>query len=570
MYSLSHPQTLLVPTVVFVALVATLGDARACPFCVVESQTLTEEIASSDAVVIARLIKEAAPVSGGPDDLGEFGVVDPETGKARFRIEKILLGDELLVGVEEIQAVFFGEPGASERFFIRGVGVKDIEWNIPMPVSDVAVSYIDQLETLPESGPERLAFFLKYLEHEDPLLARDAHDEFARSDYADVIATADRFDRDQLWRWIESRDVVPSRRNLFFTMLGLCGQEEDVERLRKMMLVDQRVLQSAAEASVAMGMGLGGAITLPVVPEMVTMEQRRKQLGFSALVGCYLKLTGEEGLDVIDEHFLANPHADPTRVYGALVALRFLGEETDEVPMGRLLESMRLVLDKPDFAEQAITDLSRWEDWSVLDRLVTMFKEADPKTYVKQPIVAYLDQASHQPGDVGQRATAALEEIEQLDPETVKRARSLLAFGFLGRARAPSGASATDSPAPESTADDAVEDDAAETGRDVLAEELSAEPEPASEEPPLEFSDVPAVAVRTDDAATDEGEPREEPLVEPSTDQVASPAAELPALTDAAAPEAATPLDMRVVFGIPLAFAAGLMALMWFVLRGSM
>ena len=49
---------------------------------------------------------------------------------------------------------------------------------------------------VPASGPERLAFFQEYLEHEDPLLAQDAYDEFARAPYADVQALKPRMKHD--------------------------------------------------------------------------------------------------------------------------------------------------------------------------------------------------------------------------------------------------------------------------------------------------------------------------------------------------------------------------------------
>ena len=93
----------------------------------------------------------------------------------------------------------------------------------------------------------------------------------------------------------------------------------------------------------------------------------------------------------------------------------------------------------PDFADQVILDLSRWEDWSVLDQMVEMFKKSDEKGYVRQPVVSYLTVASEQQGDVGTRAKAAMAELEKLDPETVKTARSLMAFGALGRARGSDG-----------------------------------------------------------------------------------------------------------------------------------
>ncbi len=544
---------------------------RSCPYCVVESNTLTEEMDASDAVVLAKLIKPAAPAAEGPDDLGEFGVVDPETGKAKFLVEGVLLGDDLLEGVEEIEAIFFGEPVEGQMYFIRGVGVDKLDWNIPIPVSEAAVEYIHRLRSLPPTGPERMEYFLKFLQHSDPLLAQDSYDEFARAPYADVIALKDQIDRGQLWNWIEDREVSPSRRSLFFTMLGVCGQEEDIQRLRAMMLADVRVLRSAAEATAAAGLGLGGAITLPIVPEMVSMEQRRKQLGFNAMVGCFLKLTGANGLDVVDECFLKDPYADPTKVYGVLIALRFLGEETTDVPQQRLLESMRLVLDKPDFAEQAITDLARWEDWSVLERLVTMFKEAEPKTYVKEPIVAYLDQATRQEGEIGKRATEALAEVEQLDPDTVKRARSLMSFGFLARARTTSPNSA------EPTAN--VEQEPVND-----SPEAAASGDPAEASIPLangdgDLSDGDLSDTPTDGQIAADSESGGEPLAnndnlgdnlgnaEPTTGAKSPAAAEIPAQPVAA--QTPSEPNRLLLLGLPLVAAAGFVALVWAVLRGG-
>src|SRR5689334_15253528 len=43
------------------------GSAVACPFCSVESQTLSEEIKGADAAVLAKLVKEA-PATANPSD----------------------------------------------------------------------------------------------------------------------------------------------------------------------------------------------------------------------------------------------------------------------------------------------------------------------------------------------------------------------------------------------------------------------------------------------------------------------------------------------------------------------
>ncbi len=240
---------------------------------------------------------------------------------------------------------------------------------------------------------------------------------------------------DRLVEWVKSPDVNPSRRRLYLTMLGVCGDQHDVPMLEEMIESDYSAKKPLVEQLVAVGQALGGPIGLGVWNEMLDLEERQKKLGLDATIACYLTLRGPDGLDLIDERFLKNPKVEYTHAYMTIMALRFHGEESDAVPKPRLLASMRLLLDNPDFADQVIPDLARWEDWSVLDRLVAMYKQGDEKSYIRQPVVTYLTVASEQPGDVGTRAKAALADLERLDPEGVKRAQSLMAFGFLARAR---------------------------------------------------------------------------------------------------------------------------------------
>jgi hypothetical protein len=565
----------LVARLILVFAIALSGVALACPFCTVESQTLSEEIDSSDAAVIAYLVKPALPPGEGPDALGEFGVVDPDTGRAVFRIDRIEKGEDLLAGMETLETVYFGDADFEKPFLIRAIANEDgsMEWNIPLPLTKLGMQYVDDLKTLPAEGAERLAYFLQFLQHEDPLLAQDAYDEFARAPYESVTGLKDRIDKEQLWQWIDSRDVSASRRSLFFTMLGVCGDRTDADRLEQMMLSDTRALRSAAEASAAASIAVGGPIGVPVIPEMVAMEERRKQLGFNALVGCYLKLRGAEGLDVVDRHFLGNPDADYTQVYATCLALRFLGEETQVVPMERLRQSMRLVLDKPEFAQQAIVDLSRWEDWTILDRLVDMYDTAPDRTYVKEPIIAYLDRASQQPGETGARASDALKVLEEQDPDTVKRARSLLAFGFLGQARAanPSNSDGAGGPTLDvATTDTAAEESAtdetsADAGKEVVEEgailDIPEPTAPPSTEPvttPVEAADSESDTSANPSAVQESGDPS------------------LAGQANSNVPSSATPDEAPVarpnaglLVALPLVALVGFMALVWLILRGG-
>lgn len=517
-------------------LVATL-PLRACPFCSAESRTLTEEMNDSSVTFLGRLSvpSEASEKLANADI--PYGFVDPETGAAKFSVGRVLLGEDLVEGVTEIEAIYFGEPDTDREYLIRGVG-NPPDWAIPLPLSEKAAAYVPKLMTLPAEGADRLAFFQEHLEDEDPLLGQDAYDEFARAPYQDVLDLGPRMDRDQLRDWVEDYRVSPSRRRLFLTMLGVCGGPEDVTKLQRLLTSDSRVLGPATELTANALIAVGGSPSLGMLGETVRFGERQRKLGLDALIACYLTLAGKHGdtseaLDLVDDRFLKDPEADYSHVYAALQALRFLAEEQrDLVPIDRLLGSARLLLNNPDFADQVIPDLARWEDWSVLDRLTSMYKSTFDKNdknapikYVREPIVTYLDVAAELPGEIGERAIAALAEIEPLDPEAVERARSLRSFGVLATSRAKQA--------------------------DAAAENK------ASEEDPSVISNNETAAVESDPVPPTP----QEPAVPPAP--AARPGASL------AEAEPLIPPSRAVLIGVPLAASAALVGLFWVILRGG-
>jgi hypothetical protein len=219
-------------------------------------------------------------------------------------------------------------------------------------------------------------------------------------------------------------------------------------------------------------------------------------------------------------------------------------------------------LDNPDFSDQVPIDLSRWKDWSVLDRLVEMYKASDKNAYIRQPVVSYLTVASEEPGDVGTRAQAALVELEKLDPEGVKQARSLAAFGALARARAGGpGADATGATAADGAASSLAQAGATDAtqGFGASAADAAAEESGTGEIPdPTEFEG--------NAATTDESER----AAEPATPQPAANATDLakPKIAvEPATPPVLTEARRPLVIGVPLVAAALLMGVYWVILR---
>lgn len=427
-------RTLLVFVFVgLVAMVGLAGRALACPFCSAVSLTFAQEIAQSQAAVIARLVEPPPAAALQPRATGPLP-------KAKFRVVKALKGSDIVAAAglagpdgAAVEVMMLDAKPVGSLALIFGIEPPNLVWSSPIPVSDRAVAYLEKLADLPEKGPERLAFFMQHLEDADETLARDAYDEFAVAPYADVKGLKDRMNPARLLGWIESPKVQANRRRLYATMLGVCGGPDDAKRIERLLV----------------GEGLA--------PE----ETSEVRSGLDALIACYVALRGPEALDLVDRLFLERkgrtvPFAE---TYAAVMALRFLGEESDLVPRDRVLQSLRILLGEPKLADLVIADLARWQDWTVIDRLVTLFKQASADTiFVREPVVNYL-RACPLP-----EAADAVRELEEIDPEAVRRAATLaglagvVASGGPARpAEAEGGDGGAKNPAPVGpTADDAA------------------------------------------------------------------------------------------------------------------
>ena len=369
---------------------------NACPFCSAVSQTFSEEMSTMKIVAIAKLV-DAPPIPPATEG-------SQELSKATFALDRFLKGKDLVSGDEKIQVIYFGKAEPGTRFFLMAAEtMPETIWSTPLQVSELAEQYLMELPNLP-ADHQRLEFFQKYLEDKDELLARDAYDEFAKTPYAGIIALKDKLDRAQLIGWIEDPAVPASRRRLYLTLLGVCGQAEDAQILEK----------------------------------FLRSENRDDKRGLDALIACYLTLN-PDGMSTVEELYLANKKADYADTYAAIMALRFHGTELTKIPRPRLLIGLRHMLSRPELADLVIPDLARWEDWTVLPDLVQLFKDATEETiWVRVPVINYL-RACPQP-----EAAAAIEELTKIDPDAVKRASAFFAFG----ASNFGGKTATEAPVP--------------------------------------------------------------------------------------------------------------------------
>ncbi|TWU13974.1 hypothetical protein CA54_28160 [Symmachiella macrocystis] len=375
----------------------------ACPFCSAPSLTFSEQLATADAAVLVQWV--SAKKGNAFDDDG-LALEDPTKlipASTTYKITQVLRNtkEKTLKKGQKIDLARFRSAKKGDLFLILGTQGNELEWGSPIEVTETSFNYIAQAPSPESDQQKRLAYFLKFLEFPDEMIANDAYAEFANAPYKDIAQLTDQLPREKLAGWITNDDTPATRLGLYGLLLGLCGKESDAELMQN----------------------------------KITEETEQFRLGMDGIIGGYLLLSGEEGLKVIEQtKFVKNPDKKVpfSETYAAMQALRFVWKYADDrFEPERLRQSMRILLERPELADLVIADLARWKDWSVLEQLMALY---DAEEYnvpsVKRAIVRYLLTCSKddrqgediQPPPRAADAEKALAVLRQKDPRTVKEA----------------------------------------------------------------------------------------------------------------------------------------------------
>lgn len=349
--------------------------AWACPFCSAPSLTLTEQLTQADAAVLVKWVDGKPPT-------------EKSAGSTTYSIVELSRGPkETLKKDDKLTVPRFRAGKKGDLFLLFGTKDKEIDWSSPLEVTEVTYQYIVQAPSPEAPTAKRLAYFLKFLEFSDQLVSNDAYGEFANAPYEDIVKIRDKMDRVKIAKWINDKDASPTRLGLYGLLLGLCGNDDDAK------MMETKIKESS-----------GGF-----------------RLGIDGLISGYLLLKGEKGLDEIDRCKLKDQKVEFSETYAAMQALRFMWTfGNGRISKERLRKSMRELLDRPNLADLVVADLARWEDWSVQDRLMTLYMEGEGDyalPSVKRAIVRYLLTAAKlQPPKV---QPPKVEEVKKVDVAVV-------------------------------------------------------------------------------------------------------------------------------------------------------
>ena len=374
----------------FCCLLVTLLSTKltACPFCPGASVPLTEKLTNAHTVCLVRW-KEA--------DTGTIEKPGHTVYKV-LRVVKQSQGTQYKSGsLITVNRYHSGKPG--EPFLLTGSHGPNPLWENPTVITPASYSYLMRAPSLQKPTTERLHYFLKFLEHKDSIIANDAFSEFANAPFEDIVPLTPELPREKLHHWLSSKSTPAPRLGLYGLMLGLCGNEDDIDFMEEKISVQAQGLRS----------GIGG------------------------LMSGYLMLTGSEGLEHLELTKFQQKNTSPNELFAAREAVSFMwtyGKERFQIPPERLRESMRMLLNRPELADLVIADLARWQDWSVMNRLVSLYGaknyeyKAIRKAIIRYLLVAsrYSDPANGGPDAVtAARARKYLEQIRSQDPQLVKR-----------------------------------------------------------------------------------------------------------------------------------------------------
>lgn len=354
--------------------------ALACPFCTQElGRTMVDDYGKATLVMTGTF--------SNPRIKGEFnqGVTD-------FHIDAVLKSNPLIKGRTMVTLPKHVNQPKVKFLLFCDVYKKEIDAYRadPIPEGSALVSYLAGAIKLRDRPlPERLPYYVPFLNSKEFEISLDAYREFAMADYKDYRDLAAKLDPAMLKGWLEDPKTPTYRFGLYGSLLGHCGKGSEY------------------------GTFLRG---------LIENTNRHKGSGLDGLLVGYVLAQPKEGWQYVAKDYLANPKGDFNSRYAALRALRFLWSYRPEV-VGKdaLVQAMLTATEFPDVADFAVGDLRKWQCWQTTDQVLALVRR---KTHdvgvIRREVLRFALQSPTK------AAAAYVAQQRRLDPEQVRDTEDIL------------------------------------------------------------------------------------------------------------------------------------------------
>jgi hypothetical protein len=325
---------LVASTTILAALLGASGPAQGSRPSI--PTTWAEWVAMDDAVCQARLLSSSADVGAKPQEI-QLEVVEVSKGSPDLvkKGDRITLRGCQTLRPQDLYVLRGSKCGATVCWADSGLG----------PISRERSEFISHVPPVGVSVRKRLRYFMKFLDSTDPWIRDDVNEEFSHATEKALVALVPLMPRATLRRQLVDPKTEFLRMPMCGYMLGLCGKADDAEILASKIRDNSR-----------------------------TPDDNRYAIG--NVMVAYLMLTGEAGLDRLDEWKLKDRTTPFGEAFGALAALNTVWEHGRGcIKKERLLKSMRLLVDNAECASIAVDSLACRRDWGSLDRIVRIYGE---------------------------------------------------------------------------------------------------------------------------------------------------------------------------------------------------
>jgi hypothetical protein len=352
----------------------------ACPFCTTLRPTLAQQIDRADVAVLGEIIEADAAALKLRVHHSLKGH-DPAKSKSNITISRGSATEDHPLRVGTL-LLALGNQKAGQRS-ARFV------WTT-FTLNEAGYGYVARLPGMKESVSDRLAFFARYLEHDEPLVADDAYLEFGHAPFDEVARLGARLPVDRLREWLADEAIPPERKGLYGLLLGLAAAAQHRDEV-----ADEFWQWITTPASDFRG-------------------------GFDGVLGGYLWLGKNEALERLEKRYLDDVRAAVGDLRHFMTALRVYHDYGASISRDDLLAVYRRFLNRPAVAAEAVADLMRWRDWGALDAVGSLFgRPGYDDAAIERAIIRYLLAC---PLPDAQRQVARL---RKLVPERVAEAEKL-------------------------------------------------------------------------------------------------------------------------------------------------
>jgi hypothetical protein len=322
-------------------LAACAAPAAACPFCSMQGQTLTGEVAGADLVLYGSLANANQ---------------DKET--TDLVIDAVIKKHEWLKDQKRVTLPKYLPPDATSdyKYLVFCYVVKNTQLDpyrgIALKANSDIVKYLTGLtEVKDKPVGERLKFFFNYLDNADTEIANDAFKEFANADYKDYKDMAKGLPPDKVAGWLTDDKTPGFRYGLYGSLLGHCGKAD----------------KHAA-----------------VLRDLLENPKRRLSSGVDGVLAGYILLRPKEGW-AYAKGLMNDPKQDFLLRYAALRTARFFWTyRPDVVDKKELAQGAALLVSQKDIVDLAVDDLRKWEQWDMTDRVLAI---QGAEAYKELPVV---------------------------------------------------------------------------------------------------------------------------------------------------------------------------------------